>query len=581
MGKSTVPPSPLFLPLSLRFQGPLRCTNFRHTWYSLTVLACLFSGLLSCRALPPSAATSGNLDSSGETTEAFDAWPSFDDISPGSNLLLVLSDTHRQDHAAPLRRGWSHTPHLELLANQGVRFTDTMTPIPISAPAYASLFTGLAPPDHGLLNNQQDLTRDLPLLAESLQSLGYETAAIIGNPFCSSEHGFDRGFDHVWDAVEGQGKAGNRLTDEALQWLEHRDPERPFFLFIAYMDAHTPYVTPSTPPSLWIEIDGRPWGTLVAEDAHREHHFDLKVRPGTQRWHLTSLDAEGRAVQTPERLSSLFMVDLRSDDPRLSLQTRGLEPVADNPRYRQLAHQVEIDVHNPTSTTLDSRLRFRIYRRYQEEETPALYAAGVRQVDHQVGRLMGYLHAAGLESSTTVTFVSDHGEMLGEHGAWGHIDQLWQETLRVPLIVKGPGLPSGVEYSDPFDLLDLHHLVRRLAGDPPRESSETFPFVGPSTERLRFAFTFPPEAPQLQVALRSGSLKLVLRQDDSLSLFDLALDPTESEDVLDARRGDPLVRELISLAKEQIAKMAQVEPLDLQSLSPQEIDRLKALGYLD
>lgn len=514
-------------------------------------------------------------------------WPRLVDLSGHDNLLLVLSDTHRQDFAAPLTQGWHATPHLELLAQQGVRFTDATTPVPISAPAYASLLTGLSPLDHGVLNNHQDLPTEVPVLAEALRQLGYETAAVIGNPFCSSAHGFARGFDHVWDDIDGHGKDGGRLTDEALRWLEQRDGRRPFFLFIAYMDAHTPYVTPSTPHSLLLEVDDLPWGTFVAEDAHRDQRFEVEAPPGTQRWRFSPLTADGRVTQAEEAQPSLFLTGLAVDDERLSLETRGLQEVDGYPRFRQLVGRFEIDIHNPTPSTLSTHLRFRVHRRYDADETPPLYAAGVRRVDTQVGRLMGYLNASGLEASTTVAFVSDHGEMLGEHQAWGHVEHLWQETLSIPLILRSPRLPAGVDYTAPFDLVELHGLLRVLAGERRPNVAPEFPFAiaepgeSAAADPVRISWTFPPEAPTLQVAVRRGADKVLLGSDDVARLFDLDADPRELRDVLADRRQEQSVRQLISLAKEQLAAAAQAESLDLESLSPAEIDRLRALGYLD
>ncbi len=532
----------------------------------LAWLCCLT--LVACRGPEPD---SGSLSSA----------PRLAELAPVHNLLVVLSDTHRYDHAAPLADGWSLTPHLELLARQGIRFTDASTPIPISAPAYASLMTGVTPVDHGLLNNHQDLRADLPVLAEHLRRRGYETAAVVGNTFCSARHGFARGFDHFWDDVEGQGKDGERLTDEALRWLEQRDASRPFFLFVAYMDAHTPYVLPTSPPSLLLERDDLPWGTLVAEDAHLYHRIEVEVPPGTQRWRLSYLDAEGKAPPSPSAGSPLYLVDLEVEPSQLSVSSSGLQTTADNPRFRQMAHRVTLELRNRTTETLRGTLRFRIYRRYDEVETPALYADGVRHVDHQLGRLRAFLHAEQLEPSTALVFVSDHGEMLGEHGAWGHVDQLWRETLQVPLIVKAPGLPPGASYAEPFDLMDLHRLLRVLTGERPPGLGQEFPYVSSTAETPRYAFTFPPEAPQLKLAVRRGSLKLVLETGAEPRLYDLSTDPAEADDLFQGRRQTTPARQLLALARQQLAAAAEGQRLDLQQLSAEEIDRLKTLGYLD
>lgn len=553
---------------SVRTPTAPRCALKIYRWRLLAVF--LFSVCwMACQA--------GPTPQTEQTT-----WPTWDALPIGANVLVILSDTHRRDHAAPFSQGWHQTPHLELVANRGVRFVDAMTPVPISAPAYASLFTGLGPLDHGLLNNHQDLRQDIPVLAEHLKALGYDTAAVIGNPFCSSHHGFGRGFDHVWDAVEGRGKDGALLTDEALRWLRERQQNtgRPFFLFVAYMDAHTPYVTPESPPTLLLDMDGDPWGAFVAEDAHVEHRFPVELLPGgTQTWRLTQLQADGRAATEASTTVDLYLQGLHLDDSRLELDTEGLDTVDGQPHYQRLTHRVGLELHNPTSEPIEATLRFRIYRRYGPHDTQQLYEAGVRHVDRQVGRLQAYLEKQALRESTYTVFVADHGEMLGEHNAWGHVDHLWQESLAIPLILEGPGLPSGVTYDSTFDLMDLHGLLRVLGGERPEDLSPTFPHLARQPRDMRTASTFPPEASNLRVAQRSGPLKLILDDHDRAQLFDLKGDPTESRDLLTEQR-DGDVRRLLSAAQEHLKTSLQAESLDLDALDAEALDRLRALGYL-
>jgi arylsulfatase A-like enzyme len=87
-----------------------------------------------------------------------------------------------------------------------------------------------------------------------------------------------------------------------------------------------------------------------------------------------------------------------------------------------------------------------------------LYAEEVRHVDEVLGPFLDEL-----PDSAVVALTSDHGEALGEHGAWGHGLNLFQEALRVPLAVSGPGVPSG-EIEDPVQLLDLGPTVLALMG---------------------------------------------------------------------------------------------------------------------
>lgn len=511
----------------------------------------------------------------------------------GRSILVVLSDTHRQDHvsAGPSKTpGHSMTPHLAWLARDGVTLTDTTTPVPVSAPAYASLFTGLLPAGHGVLNNHQSLGTEPPVLAETLRAAGYQTAAAVSNPFCSSAHGFDRGFDSFWDLVEGHGKGGDRVTEAALDWLDQRDATRPFFLFLAYMDAHTPYVTAESPASLMASVDGEPCCLLVAENSHREQRIPFTAE-GRTRLTLRALasdpgshpHASGQSVADPPTAGSeLYVTDLHVYPETLELRRLdGFETVSEG-RYERLANTATVEVVPAAGTAgpVEAELRFRAYRRYRPEETPDLYATGVRHFDRHFGQLLAGLGARGLYDDTIILFVSDHGEMLGEHGAWGHVDALWHESLRVPAILKAPGLEPGSDWDGPVDLTDLHGLLTGLA-DPSSAAPPTLVGQGP-----RLAATYPPEAQVLRLAAQEGDYKLVgtaeaLTSDGAdLELYDLSSDPAEQHNLFAERRREPEVRRLVDALRQHLADLSGAQSLDRDALDADALKALEALGYL-
>lgn len=532
---------------------------------SLAVGAALLTGLASlaaCRQWPGAAP----------------AWPSLAELGARPNIVVVLSDTHRRDFASPYEPdGERLTPNIGLLATEGVRFADARTPVPISAPAYATLLTGMAPIAHGLLNNGQHLGADLPLLAEALARSGYATAAVLSNPFTGRAHGFGRGFDHVWDDIEDGGKEGDRVTAAALRWLESRPRDRPFFLFAAYMDAHSPFVSSGVPPSLAVSVGGVVCCVLRAENAHGAVRVPLRLAPGR-----TEVVLDYLGDLPPEQLASpLFVRGFEVADARLAFElVEGFAPVVEDARFRQLARHAVLAVTNPTSTILDSTLAFRAMRRYSQDEHARFYTEGVRAFDRHVGKLFGYLRRAGLWQQTVVVFVSDHGEMLGEHEAWGHVEFLWQEALRIPLVIKAPGLPAGAVYEDRFDLADLHRLLRAVGtGALEGDRRETFPFAEPDMSSVWVAATYPPESGSLAIAVQSGARKLLVTA-DGYQLFDLATDPRERVNRWSGNESTAPDRALAHAVSEVRRAIADAELLDPATLSEEERAQLEALGYL-
>jgi arylsulfatase A-like enzyme len=492
------------------------------------------------------------------------------------NIVLILSDTHRLDHVSALSSADpSLTPGIASLARDGVSFTEVYTPVPISAPAYASLMTGLRPVEHGLLNNQQHLGPDPPLIQERLQRLGYRTAAVVGNPFCSSGHGFGRGFDSFWDHIEGRGKEGEILTDEAVLRLESLTGEAPFFLFVAYMDAHTPYIADEIPPSLRVEVNGVRIRDERAENAHVEQRFEMVLEPGENRISLNFLD-NGEPARPADGPSPLHLKGLRLASGLPLERTDSVVPIEGTP-YERIDNATILTVVNPDETPVNDELVFRCYRKYRPEIIPGYYAAGVRSFDRSAGRLLDHLRERELYEDAVVIFVSDHGEMLGEHDAWGHVEHLWEESLRVPLVVKGPGLERGTASSTRLDLLDLHDLVLALASG---DVSTVDRLTTPSREKTIVGATYPPESGVLQATAIRGPFKVVVDADGAERAFDLDNDRAEAVDILARAQQDPHIPALLAAARDELAAATEVESLDLSALSAEERDRLRALGYL-
>jgi arylsulfatase A-like enzyme len=201
------------------------------------------------------------------------------------NVLLIVLDTVRADNLGLHGYGRSTSPNLEAWARSGVRFTQARATAPFTLGTHASLFTG-----HWM--SQTSARANAPLdgtrrtLAEHLRDRGYATGGFVGNIFYGSAHyGLDRGFLHYHDIP---GNITRRVTPrellrscslgaavipwcerkwrilapmqrlrldaaelnrEALAWIDRTRPSgRPFFLFVNYFDAHSPYSLPGEAP---------------------------------------------------------------------------------------------------------------------------------------------------------------------------------------------------------------------------------------------------------------------------------------------------------------------------------------------
>lgn len=169
----------------------------------------------------------------------------------GFNVLVVTLDTTRADRLGCYGHQSASTPMLDRLASEGVRFADAVSCVPMTLPAHASIFTGLDPPNHGVRSNGlYRLGAPHVTLAETLRQQGYQTAAFVSAFVLDARYGLDQGFDHYDDRVGATRgshvvqRKGGEVTEAALRWLDGRQSEQPFFLWVHYFDPHLGYDPP-------------------------------------------------------------------------------------------------------------------------------------------------------------------------------------------------------------------------------------------------------------------------------------------------------------------------------------------------
>lgn len=215
-----------------------------------------------------------------------------------------------------------------------------------------------------------------------------------------------------------------------------------------------------------------------------------------------------------------------------------------------------------------------------------LYDAGIRQMDAELGRLFDGLRADGLLDGALIVVSSDHGEEFFEHGGVLHGRTQFEEVARVPLIVAGPGVAAGRRVKEPVSLLDVMPTLLSLLGAPPpgaQDGEDLSPLLrGEPLPRLSGRALFG-EAdhnnaePDVKRSVRRGAFKLHLdRVTGEIALYDLARDPGERQDVASGQAA--VVAEL----RQRLDRFLLVKPLASApvTLSPEELEKLKSLGYV-
>lgn len=193
------------------------------------------------------------------------------------NIVVVLTDDHRYDAMGFLDHPFLETPNLDRLAAEGAYFKNAYVTTSLCSPSRASILTGLYAHNHRVVDNYNPVSESLTFFPELLQKEGYQTA-FIGKWHMGDNEVKQRGFDH-WISFKGQGvyvpdpamlKAKGRfvpqaentgfningrkvpqkgyitdeLTDYAEEWLEAKDDEKPFLLYVSHKGVHADFLPP-------------------------------------------------------------------------------------------------------------------------------------------------------------------------------------------------------------------------------------------------------------------------------------------------------------------------------------------------
>lgn len=365
------------------------------------------------------------------------------------NVLFVISDDMRTELNV-YGSEMTQTPHLDQLANSGVRFERAYCQYPLSGPSRASLLTGRRPTTSGLYGNREWFGASFPdwvSLPKYFKQHGYvsiragkvfhggidDTEAwdiggeerVHNNPINSNPPSYvspeefrtralraapkltpgvsDYSRSDRWESVDGEAAkelGDTKVADRAIEFIRRsKESEEPFFIACGFSKPHTPFVAP-------------------------KEFFDLY---------------ETDSIVLPPDFASLPMIP------------HGFPQGSIRPNNADLF----------------------INRMASPEEARSMihaYLACVSYVDWNVGRVLAELDKQGLRENTIVVFWSDHGYQLGEKGKWSKAGSLWEQGARVPLIIHDPRA-EGNGSSSPrvVELVDLYPTLTDLCGLPTPE----------------------------------------------------------------------------------------------------------------
>lgn len=450
------------------------------------------------------------------------------------HLIILSIDTLRADHVHSYGYGPETSPEIDRLAREGALFEQAVAETSWTLPAHVTMFSGASSRAHGVSRDDRAVGSDLPLLAESLRDAGYETAGLWSGPYLHPIFGLGRGFDRY------EGFAGDTAWDDpgflALELGDQRETKREAFDAVSQRAVTSPALVDRALEILAEERE-RPLFLFV-------HFFDVHgdYVPPEEDWRR--FDPDYRGVLTGRDLARNPLV--HSGMPR-----------------RDLEHLV------------------------------ALYDGEIRFTDRHVGRLLDGLARIGLRERTLVVLTADHGEEFLDHAGVGHRRTLFEEMLRVPLIVRMPGTPAGRRIPGQVSHLDLMPTLLELLEVPGpadglgRSFAAAVRGEGPVPESASVSRLEVPGR-GIWTALRRPGSKLVVTEQGPRGappqfLLDLGSDPAEQRPILGppARLAEAR-RELDRFRAREDAWIAKRGESSLPLSVPAALrEQLEALGYVE
>jgi arylsulfatase A-like enzyme len=487
---------------------------------------------------------------------------------PKPNVLLITIETLRADHVGSYGYRRNTTPNLDHLARQGARFQNAVAQAPFTLPSIASILTGRTPPGHGVRNHPAALADSIETLAERFQAAGYRTAAMTRHTWLRNKSGLDQGFVEYHNNKFSAGLDARSLSLAASDWLSERDSAQPFFLWLHFLDPHLPY-TPSYPYSVLFH------------------------------------DEYGQEPQ-PKHLRAMAEAAAERED----YNPTPYADVASGPYYDLvLRHYPENRVLLDLAFWRRSRgsifFNKGLYSRYEISQIVDLYDGAILYADDNLGRVLQKLDELGLSDSTVVAVTGDHGEAFGEHGlSFTHDFTLYDEVLRVPLVIRGPGVVPGADIAQQVRLMDITPTLLDLAGVEPLAGIEarslgpllrggSLPYLTAFAESAPARPQFPEQdkifLPGIRGKwrmVRTDRWKLIWipREDGDLyELYDLVDDPKETKNLFpdlsgEAAKLQPLLEAWLKRDPLRDSETSGEE--GLEELDPSALEQLKTLGYI-
>ncbi len=450
------------------------------------------------------------------------------------NLLFILGESHAPNLLGAFGNPFIKTPNLDALAKRGLLFDAAYCASPLCVPARASIATGRFPHETGYWDSNLAFDGEHDSWMKRLRENGYETIGIGKMHFRSDDD--DNGYSRFIETMHIADGVGDLIS--ALR-AEGREPTYQGLWDIWTSQYGAGDIGPYRQYDERIIAESIKW--LRDETPGKDAPWALSV-------HFIAAHAP---FVTPEKFFNLYDPNDLPPPIRFSKEER--------PGHPSISHLREIVCHQP-----DISLE-------QVQQVRAAYFATVSYLDDLVGRLLDELNELGLADTTRIIYTSDHGFSCGDHFIFG-LFHFYEESLGVPLIMAGPGIPAGGRISDPVSHVDLYPTFLEACGVPLNEDEQhanarsLWPLIkNEETREDAFAEYHGCCTASGGFVLREKSLKLIYFVGMEPQLFNLSADPQEANNLAT----DPQNGDLVDSMMKKLRERVDPEAVDRQAKQAQ------------
>lgn len=473
------------------------------------------------------------------------------------NVLWICTDQQRFDSLGCYGNEYVDTPNIDRLAERGVQFDRAFCQSPICAPSRASFLTGRYPRTTGVRQNGQQIPESETLVTKTLADDGY-TCGLAGklhigpcNPRADDRPMMERRIDDGYAEFHWSHDPNRTWpTNEYRQWLRERGEE---------------YDPTPHPDSEHVETGVAPENMQTTWCAQKAINFVEEAADFEHPWlYSVNFFDPHHPFVAPEEYLERYEAIL--DELPLPEYEEG--ELDDKPDFHE-------DYHRGAYRNPD------MYPFAEMDETDhrllrAAHWAMVDLIDDQVGRLLDALERSGQREDTLVIFMSDHGELLGDNGAYLKGPFFYEQSVRVPLIASMPGeIREGATSDALVELVDLAPTLLDAAGverEPGMQGESLWPMLTGEADLddhrdavYAECYNAPgahwDETRQYATMIRTDRYKLVkLHGEDTGELYDLEADPTETNNRWDDPEYADRKTQLLSALTDQMAWTADPLP---------------------